>query len=62
MYRMFYTPRRVAQLVISAVLRRPHYTYESFIERYKDMVDIFGRTCQEGDIEEDAVSVLICFK
>ena len=62
MYRMFYTPRRVAQLVISAALRRPHYTYESFIERYKDMVDIFGRTCQEGDIEEDAVSVLIFFK
>jgi DNA (cytosine-5)-methyltransferase 1 len=56
---MFYTPRRVAQLVISGALRRPTtYTYNSFIEQYKDMVDIFGRTCQEGDVE-DAVSTPI---
>ncbi|KAF8346872.1 S-adenosyl-L-methionine-dependent methyltransferase [Amanita rubescens] len=52
-YRMFYTPRRVAQLVISGALRRPApYTYNIFIEQYKDMVDIFGRTCQEGDMED----------
>ena len=56
---MFYTPRRVAQLVISAGLRRSGYTYESFVERYTQMVDIFGRTCLEADINDQAVSPLI---
>ncbi|KAK2464749.1 hypothetical protein APHAL10511_003167 [Amanita phalloides] len=56
-YKMFYTPRRVVQMVVSAALRRPGYTYDSFIKRYSNMVDIFGRTCQEEDIS-DAVEEL----
>ncbi|KAF8633579.1 hypothetical protein AX15_001372 [Amanita polypyramis BW_CC] len=56
-YKMFYIPQRVSQLVISAALRRPGYSYASFIERYKNMVDIFGRTCQEEDMWDAAAEL-----
>ncbi|PFH48401.1 hypothetical protein AMATHDRAFT_5836 [Amanita thiersii Skay4041] len=48
-YKAFYTPRRISQLIISAALQRPNYTHEAFLAHYKEMVDIFGRTCQEED-------------
>lgn len=54
-YRFFYTPRRVAQLVISSALRKS--TYNNFLDRYQKMVDIFGRTCQEDDLWDAAIEI-----
>ncbi|KAF8640653.1 hypothetical protein AX17_000310 [Amanita inopinata Kibby_2008] len=56
-YKMFYTPRRVTQLIISTALKRPSYSHESFLVRYLNMVDIFGRTCQEEDLGDAAVEL-----
>ncbi|KAF8899291.1 S-adenosyl-L-methionine-dependent methyltransferase [Infundibulicybe gibba] len=49
MFQHYYSPRRIAQLIISSALARPQQSFSSFIRVFTQKVDIFGRTYQNGD-------------
>jgi DNA (cytosine-5)-methyltransferase 1 len=55
-YQHFYTPRRIAQLVISRALRHPQEGFTVFLERFTSRVDIFGYTYLETHLWES-----VCF-
>ncbi|PPQ86962.1 hypothetical protein CVT25_009784 [Psilocybe cyanescens] len=49
-YEHFYSPRRVAQIVIARALNRPNEDFKSFLDRFTKQVDMFGRTYVEQHI------------
>ncbi|KAF8079195.1 S-adenosyl-L-methionine-dependent methyltransferase [Lyophyllum atratum] len=46
-FQHFFTPRRIAQMVISTALKHPRKSYEEFLQRFVATVDVFGRTYKE---------------
>jgi hypothetical protein len=51
-YRHFYTPRRIAQLMISSALNRPTQTWDDFIATFTSKVDMFGKTYLKEHLSE----------
>ncbi|KAF5385343.1 hypothetical protein D9615_001032 [Tricholomella constricta] len=49
-FQHFFTPWRIAQMVVSTALRYPRRSYEEFLERFVCTVDTFGRTYKEEHI------------
>ncbi|GLB43613.1 putative class I-like SAM-binding methyltransferase superfamily, C5-methyltransferase family protein [Lyophyllum shimeji] len=49
-FQHFFTPRRIAQTVVSSALKHPRRTYQEFLQRLTATVDAFGRTYQEDHI------------
>ncbi|KDR85517.1 hypothetical protein GALMADRAFT_218616 [Galerina marginata CBS 339.88] len=56
-YEHFYSPRRIAQIVISRALNAPQELYKSFLETFTSKVDIFGRTYLEQYLWDSIVEI-----
>ncbi|KIM47705.1 hypothetical protein M413DRAFT_15837 [Hebeloma cylindrosporum] len=56
-YHHFYTPRRIAQLVISRALRHPQEGFAAFLKLFTSKVDIFGRTYLETHLWESVLYI-----
>lgn len=49
-FRIFYTPHRVAQLVISSVLAKPQQSYDIFLGNFLGTVNFMGQSFEEQDL------------
>ncbi|KAF8913180.1 S-adenosyl-L-methionine-dependent methyltransferase [Gymnopilus junonius] len=56
-YKHFYSPRRIAQMVVSRALNYPQESFQAFSERFTSKVDMFDHTYIVQDLWDSATEI-----